>query len=222
VARLVGRLIWATASTLHSFRFPAGDAGQIPGFDGHLIADADFLHPYVPGGESVWEFGASENYFKKGQDEYKNRTSHSGSVDKSDCTFVFVTPHIWKRARPTLIEWEKQKTNEKIWKKVIAIDAIKLESWLEQCEAVAKDFAREVKGLAQVDGVRSIREFWEEYADRFDPRLVEQVVLCARQSEAEELLKQLISGTPQAIKLQADSRDEVVAFAAAAIRECGS
>jgi hypothetical protein len=116
----------------------------------------------------------------------------------------------------------KAKQKDRKWNTVRAIDAVKLEHWLEQHEAVAKDFAREVKGLAQVDGARSVREFWEEYADRFDPRLIEQVVLCARQSEADELIKQLASGIPQAIRVQADSRDEVVAFAAAAIRTAES
>ena len=218
VARLVARLIWASATALHSFRFPAGDAGQIPGFDGHLITPEDFVHPFVPSGESVWEFGTDKNYFKKAQEEYANRTNNPGLVNPSRCTFVFVTPRIWTRTSPTLLDWEKQKQGETAWHSVIAIDAVKLEHWLEQHEAVAKDFAREVKGLTQVAGVRSVREFWEEYAQRFNPKLIERVVLCARQSEAEELIKQLISGVPQAIKLQADSRDEVVEFAAAAIR----
>jgi hypothetical protein len=63
-----------------------------------------------------------------------------------------------------------------------------------------------------------VREFWDEYSEHFDPKLTEAVVLAGRKGDAEELLKQLASGVPQAIKLQADSRDEVVAFAVAAIR----
>lgn len=222
VARLVGRLIWATAPALNSFRFPAGDVGQIPGFDGHLIAPDDFVHPFVPGGESVWEFGTDKNYFTKAQKEYANRTGQPGSVDPSRCTFVFATPRIWVRTDPTLIDWEKQKQGEHKWRNVLAVDAVKLEHWLEEREAVAKDFAKEVKGLSQVVGVRSIREFWEEYSERFNPKLIEQVVLSARKKEAEELITQLASGVPQAIKLQADSRDEVVAFVAAAIRTAES
>jgi hypothetical protein len=220
VARLVGRLIWATAKTLRSFRFPAGEAGEIPGFDGHLIADPEFVQPFVPGGESVWEFGTDKNYVKKANDVYEDRTNKPGLIDSSKSTFVFVTPRIWKRPRgPTLVDWEKQKQAERKWAHVLAIDAVKLETWLEQHAAVAKDFAREVTGLAQVDGVRSLGEFWQDYAEQFDPRLAEGVLLCARQKEAEELITRLVAGVPQAIRLQADSRDEVVAFATAAIRK---
>jgi hypothetical protein len=85
IARLVGMLICATARTVHSFRFPSGDSAQIPGFDGHLIADG--VPPYVPDGESVWEFGAGQDYLAKANDEYQKRTADPGSVDRLNCTF---------------------------------------------------------------------------------------------------------------------------------------
>ncbi len=218
VARLVAKLVWATAPALNSFRFPSGDAGEIPGFDGHLVAPDEFIHPFVPSGESVWEFGTGQKYFKKAEDDYAIRTANPGAVVSSQCTFVFVTPRIWDRDEPTLVEWEKQKQAKHNWRDVRAIHGVKLEHWLERHEAVAKDFAREVKGLAYVDGARSVREFWEEYSGRFNEKLIEAVILAGRRSDADDLIKQLVSGVPQAIKLQADSRDEVVAFVAAAIR----
>lgn len=66
-----------------------------------------------------------------------------------------------------------------------------LQQWLEQCEAVVKDFASEVKGLVQTDGALSVREFWEQYAGGFRPRLTEQAVLCGRKKEGDDLVKQL-------------------------------
>jgi len=72
IARLVGMAICATARTVHSFRFPSGDSAQIPGFDGHLIADG--VPPFVPDGESVWEFGAGQDYLDKADEEYQKRT----------------------------------------------------------------------------------------------------------------------------------------------------
>jgi hypothetical protein len=80
VVELVARLIWATAPALYSFRFPSGDAGQLPGFDGHLITPDDFVHPFVPAGESVWEFGTGKDYLNKAQSDYKNRTNDPGPV----------------------------------------------------------------------------------------------------------------------------------------------
>lgn len=218
VARLVGKLIWATAPSINSFRFPAGDVSQIPGFDGHLITPIDFVHPYVPAGESVWEFATDQDYFGRAQREYAKRTADPGAIDPAQCTFVFVTPRIWNRPDRTLLDWEREMQRQEKWRNVTVLDAVKLEHWLEEREAVAKDFAREVRGLSEVAGLQSVREFWDEYSERFNPKLTEAVVLAGRNGDAEELLNQLVGGAPQAIKLQADSRDEVVSFAVAAIR----
>ncbi|MGC9948687.1 MAG: hypothetical protein ABSF64_20155 [Bryobacteraceae bacterium] len=92
-----------------------------------------------------------------------------------------MTPREWKRDNPTRIDWAKLRSDERQWRKVLAMDAIDLQQWLERCEAVVKDFASEVKGLVQTDGALSVREFWELYAAAFRPRLTEQVVLCGRQ-----------------------------------------
>ena len=179
VVELVARLIWATAPALYSFRFPSGDAGQLPGFDGHLITPDDFVHPFVPAGESVWEFGTGKDYLNKAQSDYKNRTNDPGPVVPSACAFVFVTPRIWDQTKFGPIDWEKQKLAEGKWKKVVAIDAVSLEHWLDGHDAVAKDSESRISGLTQTDGVRSMREFWEDYADRFDPRLKrESTTLC--------------------------------------------
>ena len=61
VSRLVGQLVCASAARVGSFRFPSGDSAGIPGYDGHLIAEC--VPPFVPDGESVWEFGTGVRGF---------------------------------------------------------------------------------------------------------------------------------------------------------------
>ncbi len=71
-------------------RFPSGDSVGIPGYDGHLIAEG--VPPYVPDGESVWEFGTGQDYLSKANDDYAKRTINPGCVDPSRSTFVYVIP----------------------------------------------------------------------------------------------------------------------------------
>lgn len=134
----------------------------------------------------------------------------------SSTTFVFVTPRIWRRGDPTLAQWQDNKRAEKIWKDVRAIDAIALEDWLDQHAAVATRTAHILRVITE-PGAHSSDEYWEEYAARFKPSLTEKVLLCDRDEQTKELLSRLDSG-PQEIPWRADSPDEVVAFAVAAIR----
>ena len=60
---LVGDLIRASASELQSFRFLSGDKSQVRGFDGRLSAIG--APPFVPDGDSIWEFGVAPKPHKK-------------------------------------------------------------------------------------------------------------------------------------------------------------
>jgi hypothetical protein len=216
LAGLVEALIIASAPRIYAYRFPSGDSSQIPGFDGHLEAEA--VEPFVPGGKSVWEFGVGSDYLAKANSEYEGRTANPMSLAPAESTFVFVTPRLWKSHSPTLNEWVQQKNAEKRWKRVMAMDAVTLESWLERCEVVAKRYATQIRGTSWSNECLSVDEFWDEYSSNFDPLLTEDVVLCGRAPQIEDLLKSLIDGVPKPIRLKADSPDEVIAFVVACIR----
>lgn len=93
-----------------------------------------------------------------------------------------------------------------------------LETWLDECPAVASKYARYALGKYVETGVRSTEEFWEEYSCRFDPVLTEDVLLCGRENQLSYLLPRLADSSG-AIRLAADSPDEVIAFVVAAIRK---
>lgn len=90
--------------------------------------------PYVPDGESVWEFGAGQDYLAKANEEYQRRTANPGSVDRLNCTFVFVTPRGWKRDSPTRIDWAKGRSNERQWREVLVMDALTFSSGLSSAK----------------------------------------------------------------------------------------
>jgi hypothetical protein len=89
LSEVISALVRASATDIQSFRFPTGDSAQIAGYDGRLTASG--LPPYIPDGESVWEFGVTADYLAKANDNYEGRTGNPGAVPPKQTTFVFVT-----------------------------------------------------------------------------------------------------------------------------------
>lgn len=212
---MVADLIRASAKDITSIRFPNGDKGQVRGFDG--ILDATGVLPYVPDGASIWEFGVSEGAAAKANREYKNRTKEVDEVKRKDTTFVFVSPRTWDNPKEKLADWMAAKKKLCQWKDVVYLDGSMVEDWLAQCPAVAARYARYELKLLPAAGARSTEEFWDEYSARFEPPLVEQVLLAGREQQATALIQRLSEGVSK-LPYAADSPDEVIAFAVAAIR----
>ncbi|THJ48822.1 hypothetical protein E9536_35260 [Burkholderia sp. LS-044] len=212
---LVADLIRATAANIMDIRFPSGDKGQVRGFDG--VLEATGMPPYVPDGRSIWEFGVTEGAAGKATSDYEKRTAQADEAARKETTFVFVSPRTWDNPTVKLPDWVQAKREQRDWKDVKYIDGAMLEDWLSACPAVAARWARYELRLMPSAGARSIDEFWEEFSNRFSPALVEQVPLAGRESQAEGLLRGLSEGTSK-LAYAADSPDEVLAFAIAAIR----
>lgn len=214
-AHLIGRLICASATNISSFRFPSGDGGDLPGFDGHLIAKGGM---FVPDGESIWEFGTGQDYKEKAEADYEKRKEQVTPELAAKVTFVFATLQKWARPKTTLHDWVQQKKSENYWKDVRFYDAVSIEKWLEDSPAVAATFARnDLKKLPET-GIRGLSQFWEEYSKRTEPPITEQMLLCDRSEQADQIISDLSNPTG-VILLAADSTEEALAFVVAAIRK---
>jgi hypothetical protein len=213
---LVGDLIRASAKDIDGYRFPSGDKGQVRGFDGSLVASA--APPFIPGGSSIWEFGASEGAAAKAEKDYAKRVKETPQADRATMTFVFVSPRTWDNPKEKLDDWIKKKKAQNDWADVKYIDGVGVEAWLDDHPAVAARYSRFELGRYPHLGARSTDEFWEEYSTRFKPSLTEEVLLCDREKQAQELLPKLAQNSGDVI-LAADSPDEVIAFTVAAIRK---
>lgn len=211
---LVADLIRASAATISDIRFPSGGKGQVRGFDGWL--DAVGVPPYVPDGKSVWEFGVSGATGTKLTADYDKRTTKVPAVDRKDLTLVLVTPFTWDDPQVTVVDWVKAKNSAKAWKDVRLLEGPHLVNWLEDRPSVAARWARKMG--AQPAEVRSTDEYWEEFASRFHRPISEGVVLCGREKKAEKLIEGLMRPNGP-VAFVADSPEEVVAFAVAAIRK---
>lgn len=215
LADMVADLIRATISDASRFRFPGGDAGQLRGWDGDLeTAEAVGL---VPAGKSKWEFGVGAGAAKASAD-YKKRTDSTTDAVMAENALVLVNLEAWDTPRSKLTEWEDERKAEKKWRDVKYVDAVSLVHWLDQNPAVAARYARDVLRSAPQEGALSTDEFWDEFSLQFRPRLTEKLVIGDRQEFAKELLE-MLNGPAQSILIGAETSDEVIAFAVAAIRD---
>ena len=212
---LIADLIRATASEISSIRFPSGDKGQVRGFDGFL--EATGMPPYVPDGNSIWEFGVTGNAIAKANDDYKKRTIEVAEAIRKQTTFIFASPRTWDNPKEKIADWVQAKRDQAEWKSIEYLDGIAVEAWLAEHPAVAARYAKYELSLMPSSGARSTDEFWEEYVNRFSPSLVEDVLLAGRETQVKGLLQRLQDGTSR-LSFAADSPDEVIAFVVSAIR----
>ncbi|KTC59027.1 hypothetical protein [Pseudomonas savastanoi] len=213
---LVADLIWATTTRVRRLRFLYGDMGQVRGFDGYL--DVDATSPFVPDEKSIWEFGTNGAGKNKAESDYSKRTKEVSAEDRTECTLVIVSPRTWDTPAVKVEDWLDEKNKLGEWKRVAYLDGPLLEDWLAQSPAVASRWARHAFKRAPQHGVLSTDEFWEAFSRRFEPALVEEVLLAGRESQAEHLLRNLTHGSGR-LAFAADTTDEVIAFSVAAIRK---
>jgi hypothetical protein len=215
LSSLVGDLIRASAEEITHYRFPAGDQSQHRGFDG--VLEAKERPPYIPGGRSIWEFSVQKETIRKLNSDFTTRTSEEDAEVRRNTTYVGVSPHSWNY-RTKIDDWIRKKNSERGWKEVKYLDGVQLAEWLQLHPAVAARFARTYLPGYRDLGAESTDDFWEFYARQFKPPLTEEVLLCDRHDDAERLIHQLMGGAG-INELLADSPDEALAFAVAAIRK---
>ncbi|NTF66049.1 hypothetical protein [Rhizobium rhizogenes] len=212
---LVADLIRASVVDLTDFRFPNGDSGQLRGFDGWLECVGS--PPYVPKGLSIWEIGTNRDIASKLKSDYDKRVDEVDEARRQKMTFVFMTPHNWDHPTVKLPDLEREYRDKKDFAAVKIIDGVQLQDWIELRGAVGARYAREV--LAQIPryGLRDTNEFWREFSNLYKPALTEDVVLSAREGQAETIIRHLL-GAPGSLVYLSDGPDEVTALAVAAIR----
>lgn len=212
---LVGDLIRATIGDAKKFRFPGQDSGTLRGFDGALQTTEAISR--VPAGKSLWEFGTGSAGKRKAQDDYDKRTQTTSLEVMAENAFVMLNLNSWDTPSYSLESWLAERNAEGKWREVHYIDGTTLASWLEEMPAVAAKYARNFLNKAPRTGALSTDEFWMRYSSNFKPTLKEEVLLCGREDEANQLL-QALTGGPQNFPLAAESDEEVFAFAVAVIR----
>lgn len=211
---LLADLIRRTIDDATRFRFPSGEVSQLRGWDGDL--ETTEAKGFVPGGRSKWEFGTGPGATKANSD-YNKRTDQTPEAEMAENTLVLVNLGCWDTPTKKIPEWEDDRRKEGKWKDVKYLDGVALVQWLKDHPAIAARYARTVIGTAPREGAFSTDEYWEEFSTQFNPTLTEKLVIADRQREADDLIAKLC-GPANSFMLGAETTEEVIAFAVAAIR----
>lgn len=201
---LIRRLVLATVPMPSLLRMPSGSSVSLPGWDGQIQVESG--NAWVPCGVSFWELSCDKGPKRKAGEDYRKRSAESDAGDTSVAAFVFVTPRRW----PGKKSWAKERSSEGRWANVRVLDADDLVAWLQQAPAVASWFARLIGKLPST-GVESLDEWWERWAKASSPAIPPALVTAGRDNQAEELI-QWLQSVPSRCYLQADTRDEALAF----------
>lgn len=208
-------------------RMPSGDAVWVPGFDGVLLCAKE--NRFVPLGESVWELGTGSLPKKKANEDFAKRcrkpvhpsdgkkTRRSQvEVNRTEVTFVFVTPLVWVGKEV----WVSERKKEGLWKDVVVIDGVDLQEWFEGAPAVNLQFAAEL-GLVPEQGLLTPDQAWEEWSQRTDPAASEELVVAGRGEQEKQFFGYLVA-SPSTFTVRGDSPQEAWGFALAALRKIES
>ncbi|HEY5048023.1 MAG TPA: HigA family addiction module antitoxin [Rhizomicrobium sp.] len=211
---LLRRLVHSTGSSFSRVDFPAYDNAQRHGWDGFISTDA--ATPWIPRGDSGWEFGCNQNPERKANEDFASRTASVSVEERRAITFVFVTPHNW----PGKETWARAKRASAEWKDVRAYDASDLEQWLEQSVPTQTWFGDKIGNGAE--GVLSLEACWNEWASASDPPL-SKILFRAPVAASKERLENWLTRPPTApFVITADSEGEALAFIACALEQISS
>ena len=170
-------------------RMPSDDAVWLPGADGEVLCKED--NRFVPHGWSLWECGTEARIKGKADKDYEKRSqknSEEGKTatcpDRSQVTFVFVTPRKW----PGKGKWVAERKKEHIWKDVVAFDAVELVDWLEYAPAVSLWFGYEAR-YSPEKGLKSSDQAWKYWKNLTDPPASERLVVAGRMEQEKEIIR---------------------------------
>ena len=208
---LLRRLVFSTGSNLTAVEFPAFDNSQRKGWDGQVTSGS--ATPWIPRGQSGWEFGCDKTPHSKAESDYQSRTASVPAKDRKSTTFVFATPRNWSGKD----SWAKGKKARDEWKDVRAFDASDLEQWLEQ-SIPAQTRMREFQGGAGQQ-VTTLGQIWLEWAAITEPELPEELFAPAAERHQKQLETWLEEPPASPFVVTADSTLEALAFLSCALKQ---
>lgn len=198
-------LVHSTGRGLTKVDFPGNDDAERPGWDG--LVEATEGAPWVPSGQSGWEFGTNEDPKTKADGDFeKSVKAYAERQERSEITFVFVTPRRWAGKSA----WVEAKRAKGLWKDVRAYDASDLEQWLEQSLPAQAWFANETHIPAQ--HVRSLDKCWADWANVSTPPLAGTLFSSAIEATKRAIQSRLSKPSEGPIYIAADSTEEALAF----------
>ncbi len=203
---LVRRLLVATPGVTN-ISVRAGEGVAAPGWDGRADSVGS---AYLPPGPLFIELGVGARPKQKADDDYEKRRGNPLGAASEDAIFIFVTPRRW----PGGNAWADARRIEASFADVRVLDADDLEGWLQATPAVhywiSEHLGRRPRDAETLD------RWWSRFRAQTDPILPRDLFLAGR-GDHRKALEDFVAGPANVLSLQADWRDDAIAFTAAAI-----
>jgi hypothetical protein len=204
---VIRRLIRASAPD-SVLDFPGGDSVSSHGWDGEVqSANAS---PWVPAGASCWELSCQKTAKKKADSDFAKRTRQTPAALRKSSTLVMVTAQRW----PGKKKWRDEKIKCADWHDVRVIDADQLEQWFEQVPLESLRFLEQLGRYGP--GVETPSSWWDRWSHATNPTISRVAILQGRGHVANKLIDRVRDSTAR-IGIHADSEEEAVAYAIAAL-----
>ena len=187
----------------------AGNGVNEPGYDG--FAQLDEAVSVLPSGSLRFEFGTNKDISTKASKDYRKRSKQD---DAASHVFVFATPRRWSGKD----KWLEERRSEGKFANVWALDADDLEAWLETSPS-SHYWLSEHLGK-QPDEARTLEQWWGSFHQATHPELPLSMFTAGRESTRDKL-RELLAKAPRTITIQADWRDDCLAFIYASLAADG-
>ena len=204
---LIRRLLASTPG-ITNVSMRSGDGVHAPGWDGYAESTGS---SFLPSGHLYFELGVGRPQQKAAEDFAKRLRQSEGALP-TDSNFVFVTPRRWSRSE----EWTRKRREEGRFSDVRVIDADDLEAWLQATPAVHY-WLSERLGQRPRDA-ETLERWWTKFREKTDPALPTSLFLAGREKQSDELVG-FFNEPPSVLVVQADWRDDAMAFVHATIAD---
>lgn len=178
----------------------AGNGVSAPGYDG--FAQLDEAVSVLPSGSLRFEFGTNKDISTKASKDYRKRSKQD---DAASHVFVFVTPRRWSGKD----KWLETSRSEGVFADVWALDADDLEAWLETSPSSLYWISEHLG--KQPDEAQTLEHWWNAFHRATQPELPLSMFTAGRESTRDKL-RELLAKAPRTITIQADWRDDCLAF----------
>lgn len=197
--RLIRHLLHETPG-ISEVSVRAGNGVSAPGYDG--IAQLDKAASVLPSGSLRFELGTNKDIGTKASKDYRKRANQN---DAAGHVFVFATPRRWSGKD----KWLEERRSEGKFANVWALDADDLEAWLEMSPS-SHYWISEHLGK-QPDEARTLEQWWGSFHQATHPELPLSMFTAGRESTRDKL-RELLAKAPRTITIQADWRNDGLAF----------
>lgn len=197
--RLIRHLLHETPG-ISEVSVRAGNGVSAPGYDG--VAQSAEMVSVLPAGSLVFEFGTDKGVGSKASEDFRKRANQD---DTTSHVFVFATPRRWSGKD----KWLEERRSEGKFANVWALDADDLEAWLETSPS-SHYWISEHLGK-QPDKARTLEQWWGSFHQATHPVLPLSMFTAGRES-TRDTLRELLVKAPRTITIQADWRDDCLAF----------